>query len=114
MSLRFVFGLAAGLAGLTASPALAFDVTASPLTVKAGSTARLYGVFDCFHGGAPAASARVDHGKITTKQETINRCGNRKQPITALYYTPDPGYHGPDEAKIYRGSNYTLRRINVK
>lgn len=109
-----ISALVLGLALAASVPAVAIDVVAPPMTVKAGTTVRLYGVFDCVHNIAPATSAMVDHGKITMKVGTINRCGNPKQPISELYYTPDLGYRGPDEAKIFRGSDYTLRKIKVQ
>lgn len=116
MAIRIQFSACATIAAtlLVTTPLAAFDNTAPPMTMKAGSTARLYGVFDCKNNIAPYASVMVDHGKVVSKTETINRCGNPKQPITVLYYTPDPGFRGQDEAKIFRGYEYTMRKINVR
>lgn len=116
MSIVRLIGSLAVLATALSLPTRAFaiDLTAPPMVVKAGSTARLYGVFDCEHNIAPYTTARVDHGKISSRVETINRCGNKNQPITVLYYTPNAGFRGEDEAKIYRGSDYTMRRITVR
>ena len=97
-----------------ATPTLALDLEAPPMTVKAGSTVRIYGVFDCIRNVAPSVGGIADHGTITTREGTTNRCGNQKQPVTELYYTPPPGYRGPDEVRIRRGGAFTAMKITVQ
>jgi hypothetical protein len=55
---------------------------------------------DCKAHAPYEGTAFVQHGNVTMKRTTMNRCGNPNEPATAYYYTSDPGYKGIDEANF--------------
>ena len=66
--------------------------------------------FNCGPRGVPqGASGAAQHGIVTARYTTGNRCGNPRQPIVQMIYTSRPGFRGPDEA-TFSGYGASIRR----
>jgi hypothetical protein len=70
------------------------------LDARSGAPVLVVMFFDCKSHVPYEGSAFVQHGKITKKRVTINRCGNPKEPAIAYWYTSDPKFKGLDEANF--------------
>jgi hypothetical protein len=71
--------------------------------------------FNCGPRGVPqGASGAAQHGIVTARYTTGNRCGNPRQPIVLMIYTSRPGFRGQDEAIFYGYGASIRRRIIVR
>lgn len=98
-----ISALAAGI-----SPSVAEDFRR---TVPAGKQSPIgsigtYNTFTCAPSAVPQArvSRQPEHGKvkIVEVRHTMNagRCGTVAANVLVIYYTPEPGYRGPDSASV--------------
>ena len=71
--------------------------------------------FSCGPRGQFAgASGAAQHGSVTMRYATGNRCGNPNHPVVQLIYTSRPGFRGQDEAIFYTPAGTARRRIIVR
>ena len=68
--------------------------------VRSGAAVLLGAFYDCRSHVPYTGTAFVQHGKVTMKSLTLNRCGNPKEPANAYRYISDPGFKGMDEVNF--------------
>jgi hypothetical protein len=101
------WGLACAM--LLATPALAQSAGNAPKRVPAGKTSALGGFFNCFRSMPNDVQGTATNGRVTTRLETRNHCGNPAQPVVVVLYTPNPGFRGQDMVYLNR-SGGTLQQ----
>src|SRR3954470_13498601 len=111
MNKLLFFGILALSASASVESAMA---QMQPRTTRSGQPVRVYSFWDCTRGNTPQASGSAAHGTVATREATQNRCGNPKQPVIELYYTPQAGFKGEDEVFVNRSGGHRGRRLSVK
>ncbi|TBW32915.1 hypothetical protein EYW49_21215 [Siculibacillus lacustris] len=81
---------------------------------QSGKPTLVGSLWNCRTMSYPAVDGQADHGKITRRETTQNRCGNPKQPTVEMYYTSDPSFKGTDGVVLYNGGQRIDRDIHVK
>ena len=103
-----LFIIIAILAGIP-SVAFAEDVTVPANRTSAISGFWVFGEQNCHHPGRLKhhVGRNPQHGKIAVKfekrripQEVSDKCAGRMSGVMVIYYTPDRGYRGKDNATV--------------
>jgi hypothetical protein len=99
---------------LLATPALAQSASNAPKRVPAGKTSALGGFFNCFKSMIDDVRGSATNGRVTTRLETRNHCGNPAQPVVVVLYTPNPGFRGQDTVYLNRGGGTLQQPLIVE
>jgi hypothetical protein len=82
---------------------------------KSGIAVLLADFFDCRSHVPYNGTAFVQHGKVTMKSLTINKCGNLKELASAYWYTSDPRFKGVDEVNFsYVSGSALIVHVTVR
>lgn len=66
--------------------------------VKSGQASKIYNFFDCKrHSPGGDQGATAEHGAVTVKDVTQNRCGNPNEPAREAWYKSSAGFKGVDQ-----------------
>jgi hypothetical protein len=75
---------------------------------KSGAAVLIGAFYDCKSHVPYSGTAFVQHGKVTMKSLTINKCGNPREPANAYWSASDPGFKGRDEVNFSLASGSAL------
>lgn len=104
----------AALAFLTSAESSQAQFERSRRSVPANSQTQIYNFWNCRTDIIQSVTGQAERGRITTRETTQRRCGNRTQRVVQVMYTPPVGYKGPDDVYVYSGSGQTRIYLNVK
>ncbi|MGB3581739.1 MAG: hypothetical protein WBA40_11595 [Roseiarcus sp.] len=66
--------------------------------MKSGQASKIYNFFDCKrHSPGGDQGATAEHGAVTVKDVTQNRCGNPNEPAREAWYKSSAGFKGVDQ-----------------
>src|SRR5271165_4469433 len=106
------------LTHLICNPATKFShseaTSAQAAPSKSGKPVLVGAFVDCRNHVPYSGTAFVQHGTVTMKSLTINRCGNPKEPTNAYWYTSEPGFKGLDEGNFsYTSGSAIIVHVTV-
>jgi hypothetical protein len=90
------------LNGANIEPAAYLYTGADYSVAVSDSRPTLIGRFNdsCQHHAPPMLSGTAEHGVVTTKEGVRRACGNSAEPVTEVWYRPEPGFHGVDHVTL--------------
>ncbi|CAN7711854.1 hypothetical protein [Bosea sp. LjRoot237] len=83
-------------------------------SVPANTETQIYNFWNCRNDVIQAVNGEAERGRITTRETTQHRCGNRTQRVLQVIYMPPAGYKGPDDVYLYSGSSQSRIYLNIK
>ena len=83
-------------------------------SVQADNPAQIYNFWNCRNDIIQSVSGQAERGRISTRETTQHRCGNRTQRVVQVIYTPPMGYRGPDDVYLYVDGSQTRIYLNVR
>jgi hypothetical protein len=104
----------AALAGLLAAESSVAQFERSRRSVAADRETLIYSYWNCQTGIISAVNGQAEKGRVTTRQSTQRRCGNRTQPVIEVIYTPAANFRGDDDVYIHSGSGQKRLYLTVK
>jgi hypothetical protein len=102
------------LAGLLAAESSVAQFERSRRSVPGNSQTRIYSYWNCRTGIIQAVNGEAEKGRITTRESTQNRCGNRTQPVIEVIYTPPANFRGEDDVYIHSGGGQKRIYLTVR
>ncbi len=83
---------------------------------KSGQLTHIWNFFLCTRSRVPAGANGffVEHGTVTIKDVTQNRCGSANWPAREVWYTSPPGFRGVDTITFPMGQSAIILNVAVE
>lgn len=82
---------------------------------RSGQPTHIWNFYNCqTHNRTGDGGSFVEHGTVSVRDVTQNRCGNANEPAREVWYTSAPGFKGMDKVTFPIGQGQIVFHVTVQ